>query len=80
MEDYLLKIDDESCPRYAQVGKLAKENEQYQAVYEYFVSNYKLRLEKLVNQSISNGQVMNDICGYIQWAQFAKLELKFEPT
>ena len=76
--DLLLHLDDSNCARYALASQMTDSSSEYKIVSDYFWSNYKSDLERVVNQTIKSPKEMNDICGYLQWAQIAGLDLKFE--
>ena len=76
----MLHTDDKNCPRYALAKKYTKASDEYSIISDYFVTNYKVKFEKLIGQKVKDGEMMNSMCSYIQWAQINNITLKFTPT
>jgi hypothetical protein len=44
-EDYLMKVDEENCPRYDLIRKYASNSTEYALLQSYFTTNFQSRLE-----------------------------------
>ena len=80
VNDYLLHVDKENCPRFGKLRKLAAQREEYLKVMGYFHDKYKMKLEKLIGKNITDWEDMLSYCGYLEWSSYSSVDLIFKPT
>ena len=73
-----MKTDEDNCPRYSKALKLASDSEQFKELQSYFMINFKERFENLSKEKVSSAKVLQQMCSYIEFAHYQKLELQFK--
>ena len=75
--DFLMKVDEDNCPRYAILRKFATNSSEYASIQKYFSKNFQSNFEKATSLKINSVSQLQKMCGYIEWAKYQELELKF---
>ena len=83
-DDYILRADDDSCPRMAQIEKALEDHPNTKALFSridaWLEANFFPRLRQLTGMPDADTETMYDVVDYIDWARKNGLHLKLDLT
>lgn len=82
--DSILHVTDDSCARMGYIDSAVKSDPNSAEMYDNFNSmlsdDFYPRLRELTNMPDASDDDMNHVANYLYWAEWSKLDLKFELT
>eukprot|EP00347_Sterkiella_histriomuscorum_P003711 403363240 len=80
-EDLTLQLDEKNCNRYKKLAEATSGSQGQTNITNYFIDNLKSLAETITGfTNLSDIEVMDNVCGYVYWANYDHKNLSFEQT